>query len=170
HPHRPEERPGAAGWHLAPTPRDTSPSAFAGAAPKPATAQSTVETFGYGCDGAQPLGFAPSSLPVMGTTGTADITNVPNQTASVSIGFTGMPEGVDLCMIGMPGCMLWHSNEDPGFGSSFLSTTSMRFHVEIPEDNSLAGVDMFLQAYSMAPGANALGMVTSNGLKWTLGF
>ncbi|MGK0434952.1 MAG: hypothetical protein ACJA0V_004287 [Planctomycetota bacterium] len=29
---------------------------------------------------------------------------------------------------------------------------------------------MFLQAYSMAPGANALGMVTSNGLKWTLGF
>ncbi|MGK0261831.1 MAG: hypothetical protein ACI8UD_000468 [Planctomycetota bacterium] len=129
-----------------------------------------VETFGYGCDGAQPLGFAPSSLPVIGAIGTADITNVPNQTASVSIGFTGMPEGVDLCMIGMPGCMLWHSNEDPSFGSSFLSTTSMRFHVEIPEDNSLAGVDMFLQAYSMAPGANALGMVTSNGLKWTLGF
>ncbi|MGK0521804.1 MAG: hypothetical protein ACJAUC_004523 [Planctomycetota bacterium] len=31
---------GAAGWHPAPTHRDTSPGAFAGAAPKPATAQS----------------------------------------------------------------------------------------------------------------------------------
>ncbi|MFT7537072.1 MAG: hypothetical protein ACI85K_003028 [Hyphomicrobiaceae bacterium] len=133
-------------------------------------AAASVETFGYGCYGPEPLEFEPSSFPVMGTIATADIMNVPTPTAAVTIGFTGLPEGVDLSMIGMPGCKLWHSNEHPGFASGPLSASSMRFHCQIPQNCSLVGVDMFLQAYCYAPGANALGLVTSNGLKWTLGF
>ena len=77
----------------------------------------------------------------------------------------GIPLPLDLTGAGMIGCSLqvdW----------SLLFTSSTRITVwrlPIPNSPDLLGLDGFFQGILFAPGINPLGLVTTNGLQFTLG-
>ena len=51
-----------------------------------------------------------------------------------------------------------------------MSTTGpLRFELLIPQQLVFLGADMFVQAFALAPGANAAEIVTSDALHWVFG-
>lgn len=131
-------------------------------------------TFGEGCGSAR-LTFAPTSEAVVNTTIRASITHAPTTLCVVTLGLsrTTMPGiGVlpfDLGAIGMSGCSLYQSSEVFGLATQpsanpFLSIT---WTGGAPPINAL-GLHLYAQAVAFAPGANALGVLSSNAIDWTI--
>lgn len=134
-----------------------------------------ASTYGVGC-GSPSLGLVPdpAARPIIGQVGRATIVNAPTLAAGVSMGFQddtflGAPLPVSLSVLGMTGCQLWHSADVLGLPVAPFSSTSLLFSYLIPSNPSLSGASVFLQAYVLAPGANPLQIVVSNGLEWRLG-
>lgn len=73
----------------------------------------------------------------------------------------------DLGPFGMPGCALLASNEAAAF--AVASSPAWRLSLVVPPLPSLLGLELFLQAMATDPGANQLGLVTSNGLELRVG-
>jgi len=139
----------------------------------PVTASATV--YGTGC-GSPPLGFVPDAAgrPLLGEVATATIVDAPTLVAGVAMGWSNtfafpVPLPFDLTSIGMPGCDLWQSTNVFGLGASPLSATTLRFAYDIPNQPTLMGVYVYIQAYCFAPGANPLQIIISNGIEWRLG-
>ena len=141
----------------------------------PLVAPAAATTFGAGC-GAQPLQLQPvlAQRPVIGTVAAALAYGAPTSLGGVSMGLSDqllagqsvLP--LDLTTIGMPGCDLLQSNE------AFLAATpftagSLLFEHTIPWSGALVGMRVYLQAFVVAPGANQLGVVASNGVEWLIG-
>ncbi len=78
----------------------------------------------------------------------------------IIIGVTD-PNIPDLFFIGMPGCGLRASLDLINVGSTFS--------LAIPNNPTLIGVSLFANGASVAPGANAFGFITSNGIRGTIG-
>ncbi|HLQ37781.1 MAG TPA: hypothetical protein VK348_08270, partial [Planctomycetota bacterium] len=117
------------------------------------------------------LAASPGSLPVLGTTFNQDITNidVTSPLGAMVLGFTSFaPGGIDLGPLGAPTCFQWNSQ-----GAVFLffvtGNPTHTFGISIPSTTSLGGVHVFSQAATLTPGANALGVLTSNGGDMGLG-
>jgi len=138
----------------------------------PVIATGTI--YGSGC-GTPALDFTPTSNPILGTTAGALISNAPNQFAGVVMGWSdshlsGVPLlPLDLAFIGMPGCSMLVSNEVIGLPTTQLTASTLQFDYAIPSSLVLLGAHVYVQAYCVAPGANPLQIIASNGIDWLIG-
>jgi len=132
--------------------------------------------YGLGC-GTPALALLadPQAQPILGTTPRATIPNAPAALAFVAMGsnrtsFAGLPIPVSLASYGMPGCDLLQS-ADLGavFGTTAAGASGLQFQLPLANVPALLGLQLFLQAWAPAPGANAAGVIVSNGLEWRLG-
>jgi hypothetical protein len=124
--------------------------------------------FGAGCAGSAGVPQLEStSLPWVGGTLTLRLSNLPRQMpVALNLGFSNSAWGAlslpfPLAGIGMPGCWLLVS---PDILCSIPGTSgTTTFGIAIPNDPSLVGLSFHNQAVVLDPGANPLGLTTSNG-------
>jgi hypothetical protein len=111
----------------------------------------------------------PGSRPVLGTTYTMDIDQSSNGAliGLMLFGGTGFDPGIDLSVIGMPGCELYTSLDV--MLTLVLTGPSTPFPIGIPNVPALAGSVLHGEAAALVPTANPLGIATSNGIKLTIG-
>jgi hypothetical protein len=69
----------------------------------------------------------------------------------------------------MPGCDLWQSADILGLGTAPLTPSTLAFSLAIPNQPTLLGFHLYMQAYAFAPGVNPLQIVISNGIDWMFG-
>jgi hypothetical protein len=141
-----------------------------------------VDSQGAGCPGTlqlAPVVGAPVA-PTLGNAGFAvAVTNVPFQALVLGTlgtsnqSFAGIPLPLDLAVAGAPGCLLRNDlivtraavasggGPTPGGGVASIPWP-------LPQDPSLRGGQVFLQALVVDLAANALGITTSAGLRATL--
>ena len=137
----------------------------------PARDLSTALPFDVTTDG-PPLGFAPVGRPLLGTTQTINLTNIPNPAASIGlvfIDFSNIPAGVDLVVIGAPDCFLYQPGQV--LQSVFpLTTPTQAWSGAIPNTPALSNTHVYCQGGLLVPpGTNAFGLLTSNGVDLLLG-
>ncbi len=127
-----------------------------------------AEAYGTGC-GNPSLGLRGLAAPVIGTAASAETFAIPSGSAAgfVLIGIGSIEPGIDLTAIGMPGCFLAVA----AVGNLAFAPTgaTSRHTLTVPNDPTLAGASISLQSAAVAAGTNALGVITSNGLRWVLG-
>jgi hypothetical protein len=121
-----------------------------------------------------PLGLGTTSKPLLGTTVTLDTTSPPNIGLGVNFLSTAQvpAPGLDLAIIGAPGCAaLADVSAGPGSAISNLGLpgVSLQSTLALPNNPALAGVRIFSQSAWLDATANALGVVTSNGVELVLG-
>jgi hypothetical protein len=124
--------------------------------------------FGSGCAGSAGVPrLDAESLPWIGSALTLRLSNLPPQMpAALNLGFSNSAWGAlslpfPLTGIGMPGCWLLVS---PDVLCSIPGTSgTTTFRIQIPFDPSLVWVSFHNQAIVLDPGANPLGLTTSNG-------
>ena len=75
---------------------------------------------------------------------------------------------VDLSAIGMTGCSLYQSSDLAGLPTTG-SSLYRDFRMVLPPSPLLVGKHLYLQGFSLAPGENALGVVSSNGIDFLIG-
>ena len=77
---------------------------------------------------------------------------------------------LNLTPYGMQGCLLWH-NADVAIGLACQGTglNTAEHHLWLPINPTLTGANLFLQAWTLQPSFNSLGVVLSNGLDLTIG-
>jgi len=129
----------------------------------------TAQTYGTGC-GSPAIAIAPrtASRPIYGQTQVNDIVNVPFGFAAVAWGIT--KQSLPLDFAGINGCTLLSGAEIEI--SSFCQSTSFstaQHSLAIPHDVALLGLHLYLQAWSVAPGFNPLGIAMSNGVELAIG-
>lgn len=136
---------------------------------------SSATQFGAGC-GTPPMVFTPTSTAITGQSITGEVTSTPTPFCFVSFGSsnTTMPGigslPLDLTIAGMTGCTLYHSADvfglpTVGAGVAF----QMNFSMGVPSDPLLLGLHFYFQAFSFAPGANPLEVISSNGIDFLIG-
>lgn len=128
-----------------------------------------AKPYGSGC-GPTPLGLDGAASPVLGSVAGAELFDLPASgvVGAVLIGVMPSFAGVDLTPIGMPNCSLYHL-ETVGVSSFAVTGPTGGITQSIPATPALSGIRVFLQGAVIAPGENQLGVLTSNGLIWTLG-
>lgn len=135
---------------------------------------SSATVVGAGC-GSPPLQLAPQAAapPIVGATARATIANAPTAICVVAAGFNVLQAGpfnlpLALDAFGMPGCVLRHSAD-----VADLPTTPVgggfEYALPIPNQLTLLGLIVRLQAYAHAPGYNAAQTIVSNRLDWRIG-
>tara|TARA_R110002072_G_scaffold302930_1_gene489901 strand:- start:42518 stop:43513 length:996 start_codon:yes stop_codon:yes gene_type:complete len=134
----------------------------------------SATSYGVGCQTGAPVQTA-TSVPQLGGAMQANITQVPgpNPIGFTSIGFSNTSANpgslpFPLTAIGMTNCFLLQSAEltAPALASS---ASSLNFDIALPSDPIFLGVNLFTQAFCLAPGVNPLQVLTSNGMRWQLG-
>jgi hypothetical protein len=132
-------------------------------------------SYGQGCQyssiSAQP---DPAHRPITGTNAQILISDPPTLVAAATMGWSDQSFGpfqlpIDLDAIGMGGCNLLTSAEVPAIPCSMTPSGALACQYPIPNDVTLLGAIVFLQAYALAPGANPLQVVVSNGVRWQIG-
>ncbi len=115
------------------------------------------------------LALGASPRPIIGTNVLVTASNVPAGApfGAFLFGLTQFNPGVDLAPLGMPGC-----KQFLGIAASLVflptgSTGTMTYGV--PNNAAFSGVHIQLQAASFAAGANATGVITSNGVDLGIG-
>jgi hypothetical protein len=108
----------------------------------------------------------------LGGTLSVDLTNLPQSTGFVVIGWSATSTGafalpLSLSQFGMPGCLARVSFDETRFlaGSNHVATTTM----PVPLSNALLGLSFYQQGYSIDPAANAAGLVAGNAVRITVG-
>lgn len=83
--------------------------------------------------------------------------------------YASVPLPLPLAVLGAPGCFLHHDVAvEVGVGMQAFGAAATS-SIAIPSLPTLVGFTFYLQGWVLAPGVNALGIVTSNGLKIVLG-
>lgn len=134
----------------------------------------TVSTFGIGC-GAANLTLSPTSEAVVGAPMTGLVVHSPSSTCVVALGFSRTNAAAfgalpfPLATVGMTGCTLYHSSELFGLATQpgpvpFLETL---WTGPTPPPGT-QGLRVYGQAFSLAPGANPAGAVSSNAVEWLI--
>lgn len=141
----------------------------------PGPVVSTATAYGAGC-GTPPMALTPTSTAIVGQSITATISAAPTQFGFGSLGFsdTSAPGlgalPLDLGVLGMPGCALYHSTDVFGLPTTPSSTASqLDLSWSVPMSSLLVGARLYLQVWCIAPGANAFQWVTSNGVDYLIG-
>lgn len=134
----------------------------------------TATAYGAGC-GSPALDLAPdpNGRPVLGQIGRLTITNAPSVTA-IAAGwqqdwFGSTPLPMSLASFGMPGCDLLQSAEFLGLGAAAAGPSTFACAYPLANVPAILGHRLHLQAYSVAPGQNALQLIVSNGVTWVFG-
>jgi hypothetical protein len=125
------------------------------------------EVYGAGCD-APALSLA-ADLPVSGGTFTLTVANVQPvlPLAALLFGDAQAP-GLDLGPAGAPGCRAW-TNANLTSLTVPVVGGSGALALGVPASPGLLGAVFTTQAAGFTA-ANALGVATSNGLQWTIGY
>ena len=130
--------------------------------------------YGTGC-GTPPLTLmtAANAQPALGTIARATVTNAPTPLVAIAFGTTNqgsasLPLPLSLSFLGMAGCWLWHSADITSLVAT-AAGTGYEVALAIPPSTGLLGSHLHLQAWGSAPGANAAGITTSNGMDWVFG-
>jgi hypothetical protein len=107
----------------------------------------------------QALSLAATTTPIIGTNWNLAVSN----SALLDLIILGVtdPNIPDLFFLGMPGCGLRASLD--------LIVTGSALALAIPNVLSLSGMNLFANGASIAPGANAFGFITSNGIHGVIG-
>lgn len=140
-----------------------------------ATFPASVETYGSGCAGSSgtPSMRADAGLPWLGDTFAATVTDLPpNRPAQMHAGFSdtvwnGLPLPFALDPVGMPGCSILASIDAIAPLQNLGGVAELV--LPVPVDQNLLGLGLYLQALAFDPGANALGAIVSDGLRFTIG-
>lgn len=118
----------------------------------------------------QALALSASAPPVFGSTMVYSIDNIPaaSPISALLISLGQVNPGVDLGAIGAPGCL---QLVDIGSAAKvfMLGAPTITYPLSIPNTPSLAGLPLNAQAASVDLSANALGVITSNGIQSLLG-
>jgi len=128
---------------------------------------SAAVPFSTGRD-ANALRLAASGRPVLGSTINLNTSEIPANVAvgAMLFGLTKIDPGIDLASLGAPGCRQYTSIDA---SSVFFGTGSTRsMAMSFPNVPTFAGVQIKTQAAVLSPGANALGLLTTNGLELNL--
>ncbi|MCR9245829.1 MAG: hypothetical protein NXI31_12425 [bacterium] len=115
------------------------------------------------------LALTANSRPVTDSTAQLVTTNVPlaSTLGAMVLGFGQFLPGLDLGAIGMRGCLRLVTPEAVVPFVPQNGTGSYGFAV--PNDSGLTGLHVFGQAAAIAPGANLLGVIGSNGIDLRIG-
>ncbi|MCC7395474.1 MAG: DUF4623 domain-containing protein [Planctomycetes bacterium] len=129
----------------------------------------SATTFGTGCDGLQ---LDPVGLPTVGNSNFRfDVSNLQPVSPIGLMGFgsVAINPGVDLTVIGMPGCFAYQTLDIGLFttGPSIAGTAA--FPLAIPANASLAGASLAAQGLGFTLSTPAT-LSTSNGLLFVVGF
>jgi hypothetical protein len=119
-----------------------------------------------------PLAVTLDIRPVLGSSPSWVISGYPAGTALGAriLGFTQVVPGLDLGGFGMGGCRRYVGLDDVGFFLTAPNSTSLPFIVGgIPNNPVFVDVVVFGQSATFSPGVNALGVLTSNGIRLRLG-
>lgn len=118
------------------------------------------------------LSLAAVTRPITGTSWDLSTQNIPDLGGLfVNLELLGLadPNIPDLFFIGAPGCGLRGGFDVIGGPSIGLSSTQAR-SLPIPASPALVGFELFATSAALAaPGTNALGIITSNTIKGTIG-
>jgi hypothetical protein len=136
-----------------------------------ATSAGSYTPFGQGCAGpagVPDLAAQPGSLPAVGRTFTALLTNLPASPLDLPFAFlgydnaswNGQPLPLALDPLGFTGCQAWIAPALDFTLTNVAGTATLAFAV--PLDLDLVGVHFYLQGAVLAPGANPGGIVLSN--------
>jgi len=120
--------------------------------------------------------FTPTSTAITGQSITGEVTNTPTPFCFVALGNsnTAMPGigalPLDLTVAGMTGCTLYQSADVLGLPTVGAGVAfQMNFSMGVPSDPLLVGQHFYFQAFSIAPGANLLEVISSNGIDFLIG-
>ena len=69
----------------------------------------------------------------------------------------------------MTGCMLLQSSEAAAEPTTITGPGTANFSVPLPSITGLIGLQVYLQGWAVAPGANPRGAIVSNGVSWLIG-
>ncbi|MEM7204631.1 MAG: hypothetical protein AAF628_30515 [Planctomycetota bacterium] len=129
-------------------------------------APASVVAYGPGCGGITPLAIETDDSPMLGQTMAIRYPSIPQ--GSTPAAFL-MGHSQALLSLGgsTPGCVLLTSAEYVLLTPALLGGVYADFH--IGADPVLIGAPLTLQGVALAPGANPLGVILSNGLAMTLG-
>ncbi len=121
-----------------------------------------------GANDVTPIRHDGTARPVIGTSISLDTTNLPAATlvGATLFGLTELNPGLDLSSIGMPGCYQFVSIDASQVWVPVSNVGSTPFNV--PNVPAFAGVEIKTQGVALVPGVNALGALSSNGLKLVL--
>jgi hypothetical protein len=127
--------------------------------------------YGSGCPQAVPVTLLPqpSQLPVLGSVFGMTLGSLPptSVAGALLIGFA--PSNIDLTILGMHSCtLLQTANTSRGLPPLMLPATD--FDIAVPYIPTLLGATLYFQGAVIAPSANFLGVVLSNGLTVVLGY
>jgi hypothetical protein len=116
-----------------------------------------------------PLTHATSTRPVCGATVQLQTADLPagSLLGGTILGLTQFFPGIDLGLIGMPGCALYASLDV--LDLTVPSASSFGYALAIPSSVSLVGTTVLTQGIAHAPWGNPFGMTTSNGLRLVVG-
>lgn len=125
-------------------------------------------TFRTSAENLQPLALN-TNLPVLGTALQLTATNYPSTSTlgAVIESLVQQDPGIDLGPIGMPGCRRFLNADVSDIVGLGAGTTV--HNQNIPNANSLVGMRLYAQFCVFAPGANATGVIASNGVALVLG-
>lgn len=113
------------------------------------------------------LALASSARPVSGTTIQLGLSNIPGANlGAVLINFSAVVPGIDLGFMGAPGC-LQHIALGGAVTLGFtVGNGSLPF--QVPASTRYHGTSVAVQGAAFVPGANALGVTSSNGVLLTV--
>lgn len=113
---------------------------------------------------ATPLTLAAANRPVLGATTNLGLGNIASGSGLglVFLGFQKFQNGIDLGVVGMPGCRQYCSQSFTGF--VLLGGPTATFPMTVPNNQALRGLHVYTQAATLTAGVNALGGLTSNGV------
>jgi hypothetical protein len=117
-----------------------------------------------------PLSLVTSARPITGTSFRIVTNNVPAGAAlgATMLSFQPYNPGVDLGFLGAPGCAQY-LNPWATVASVITTPGSFSIPFSIPTASSYVGLILSGQSAAFVPGANALGVLTSNGLTMNIG-
>ena len=110
--------------------------------------------------------------PLAGATLSTFVSNLPSTAVLAGLAWglsNAAPLPLSLDSLGATGCFA-HHDAAINMGSPMLvQLPAATASAPIPNQASVVGVTFFLQSWAFVPGANALGLLTSNGLRVQLG-
>ena len=129
----------------------------------------TTQPYGIGCNVGSELILGATSRPVLNSSADLAISGIP---AGVGLGvmvlsLNQINPGTSLGFVGMPGCSLYVALDFTDLLTVTGATASYSF--AIPNNPALLAQQLFAQSAMLSAGANATGLVTSNGLALTVG-
>lgn len=133
----------------------------------PGAGCATRTTYGAGCD--TPVLTLDSNFPSLGANFTLTTTNLQSL-APAAVMFFGDTQlsGIDLGFLGAPGCNAY-TNGNLNSLTFPVASGSGVLSFGIPNNPLLVGLTLTSQSIGFTL-ANPLGLATSNGLAWTIGF